>query len=179
MLPQAGYPHPEGPGVLLSNGRRVTLVIDCTSSASNKWIEMKPALPSNTGPSPAAESMPNRALLRGGRSAWVRAVATAFFIGFLIIQVIAPIVQLVWAPRPARFGWQMFSVNAPPPSFAVTLDDGTTRPIAIESFVTSLRGDVPLSQFLPPHLCRVVPHVVAVHWQFSESPQSETYLCSK
>jgi hypothetical protein len=140
---------------------------------------MKPALPSNTSQSATAESMPNRTLFRGGRNAWVRAIATAFFVGFLIIQVIEPIVQLVWAPRPARFGWQMFSVSAPPPSFVVTLDDGTTKPIAIEPFVTSLRGDVPLSQFLPPHLCRVVPHVVAVRYQSHEASQSGTYLCSK
>ena len=140
---------------------------------------MKPAVPSNTGPSAAAESMPNRAQVRGGRTAWVRAVVTTFFMGFLIVQLIIPIVQLVWAPRPARFGWQMFSVSAPPPSFAVMLSDGTTRPIAIEPFVTSLRGDVPLSQFLPPHLCRVVPHVVAVRYQFHESSQPETYLCSE
>jgi len=145
----------------------------------NKWIEMKPAVPSNTRPSAAAESMSHRALVRGGRAPWVRAIATTFFVGFLIVQVLTPIVQLISAPRPARFGWQMFSVSAPPPSFAVTLDDGTTRPIAIELFVTSLRGDVPLSQFLPPHLCRVVPHVVAVRYQFHEASQSETYLCSK
>jgi hypothetical protein len=145
----------------------------------NPWIEMKPALPSNTGRSAAPQSMPDRTLLRGRRSAWVQIAATTFFIGFLIIQLIMPIVQLIWAPRPARFGWQMFSVSSPPPNFAVVLDDGTSKPIAIESFVTSLRGDVPLAQFLPPHLCRVVPHIIAVHYQFREASQSETYVCSR
>ncbi len=145
----------------------------------NKLIEMKPALPPNTGTPAAPGSMPNRSLRQGRGSAWVQVAATTFFIGFLIIQLITPIVQLFWAPRPARFGWQMFSLSSPPPNFAVVLDDGTSKPIAIESFVTSLRAEVPLTQFLPPHLCRVVPHVVAVRSKFRAASQTNIYLCSK
>lgn len=138
---------------------------------------MKFALPSDNQP-PAtphrleADLLPRR---RGASAATL--AATLFCVVFLVTQITTPVVQLIWAPRPARFGWQMFSVNVPPPAFTAVLDDGTARPVVLESYVGSLRGDVPLAQFLPAHLCRVVPHVVAVRYQYRDAAQSETYLC--
>ena len=138
---------------------------------------MKPALPSD-GVSPAARQQLGTGWLAHAGARWAKLAATIFCVVFLAIQLATPVVQLIWAPRPARFGWQMFSVDVPPPSFTAVLDNGTTQPVALEPYVTSLRGDVPLAQFLPAHLCRVLPHVVAIRYQRSNQPQSETYRCS-
>lgn len=138
---------------------------------------MKPALPSE-GVSPAVPQRLRTGWPRHAGARWTKLAATAFCIVFLTIQLVTPLVQLIWAPRPARFGWQMFSVDVPPPAFTAVLDNGTTRPVALEPYVASLRGDVPLAQFLPAHLCRVLPHVVAIRYQLYNQPQSETYQCS-
>ena len=140
---------------------------------------MKSTLPSDNQP-PATSRSLNAGLLpqRRGASA-AKLAATIFFSVFLIVQLVTPIVQLIWAPRPARFGWQMFSVDVPPPVFSVVLDDGTTKPVGLEPYVSSLRGDVPLAQFLPAHLCRVVPQAVAVQYQLHGAHRAETYQCSR
>jgi hypothetical protein len=104
--------------------------------------------------------------------------AALFFVAFLAIQLAVPIVQLVSAPRPARFGWQMYSVRSVPPRFDLLLRDGTSQPVALESYVTSLRADVPLVRFLPPHLCGIFPQAAAVRYQQDEGSESGTYICN-
>jgi len=138
---------------------------------------MSSAIPP-TAHSAAAPDLTERATAIDRRSAYARTLTVVFFVGFVLVQSITPVVQLLWAPRPARFGWQMFSIVAPPPAFTVVHDDGTSSAIDIEPYVTSLRGDVPLVEFLPRHLCRVVPHVVAVRIQPSNTDRPEVYQCS-
>jgi len=113
------------------------------------------------------------------RPRWARIVVAGFCVVFLALQALVPLAQLLWAPRPARFGWQMFSVSAPPPDFAIVRADGSSAPIAIEPYVSSFRGDVPLAQFLPAHLCRVVPGAVAVRFQQAGAKQVEVYQCTQ
>ena len=113
------------------------------------------------------------------RATWAQVAAACFFVAFLAVQLIVPIVQIVWAPRPARFGWQMYSVVSAEPRFELELRDGIRQPVAIEPYVTSLRGDVPLARFLPAHLCRLFPNSVAVHYQTDDGSQSGTYLCDR
>ena len=115
----------------------------------------------------------------GGRALRSPHVIATFCALFLLLQLIAPALQLICAPRPARFGWQMFSVSAPPPDFIVERQDRTRMPIDIKPYVLSLRGDVPLAQFLPPHLCQVLPGIVAVHYRFPGAQQSESYQCKQ
>jgi hypothetical protein len=104
--------------------------------------------------------------------------AAIFFIVFLAVQLAVPIVQLLSAPRPARFGWQMYSVRSVPPRFDLLLRDGTSQPVALDSYVTSLRADVPLVRFLPPHLCRLFPQAAAVRWQQDGGSESGTFICN-
>jgi hypothetical protein len=129
--------------------------------------------------SAAAPRLPEPTIAPNRRSANARIFTVVFFVGFVLLQLITPVAQLLWAPRPARFGWQMFSIVAPPPVFTLVRDDGTSSAVDIKPYVISLRGDVPLAQFLPPHLCRVVPHVVAVRIQPSNVDQVEVYRCSR
>jgi hypothetical protein len=106
-----------------------------------------------------------------------RAAAASFFVAFLAIQLAVPIVQLLWAPRPARFGWQMYSVVSAQPRFELIMRDGATRSLDISPYVTSMRGDVPLARFLPAHLCMLFPDAAAVHYQMDQGAQAGTHQC--
>jgi hypothetical protein len=104
-------------------------------------------------------------------------IAACFFVVFLVAQLLIPLAQLVWAPRPARFGWQMYSVASAAPNFELILRDGAAKPVDISPYVTSLRGDVPLVRFLPAHLCTLFPNADAVHYQMDDGSQAGTYQC--
>lgn len=104
-------------------------------------------------------------------------VAACFFVVFLSVQVLVPLAQLVWAPRPARFGWQMYSVASAAPSFELIMRDGATRALDVTPYVTSLRGDVPLARFLPPHLCTLFPDAAAIRYQMDDGTQAGAYQC--
>jgi|SRR4051812_3390624 len=104
-------------------------------------------------------------------------IAACFFVVFLAAQILIPLAQLVWAPRPARFGWQMYSVESEAPRFELILRNGVTKPLDITPYVTSLRGDVPLARFLPRHLCTLFPNAAAVHYQMANGSQAGTFQC--
>ena len=120
----------------------------------------------------AAVDVPNPLRLRRRMLA-----AAVFFAAFLAIQIAVPLVQLVWAPRPARFGWQMYSVGSATPRFELIMRDGSAKRLDITPYVTSLRGDVPIARFLPPHLCTLFPDAAAIHYEMDGSPQAGTYQC--
>ena len=104
-------------------------------------------------------------------------IAACFFVVFLAAQILIPLAQLAWAPRPARFGWQMYSVASAAPRFELIMRDGFAKPIDITPYVTSLRGDVPLARFVPPHLCTLFPDAAAVRYQMDDGSQAGTYQC--
>jgi hypothetical protein len=107
-----------------------------------------------------------------------RQVVAWFFAAFLAIQIAVPLVQLVWSPRPARFGWQMYSVVSAAPRFELIMRDGATRPLDITPYVTSLRADVPIARFLPPHLCTLFPDATAVSYALDGGARTGTYQCN-
>jgi hypothetical protein len=115
--------------------------------------------------------------LSARRKRRVELVAAGFFVAFLAIQIAVPIVQLVWAPRPARWGWQMYSVISTAPQFELISRDGAARPLDITPYVTSMRADVPLARFLPPHLCKLFPDAAAVSYALGNGEQAGTYQC--
>ena len=117
-------------------------------------------------------------MLKPHRTAPSIMIAACFFVVFLAAQVLIPLAQLVWSPRPARFGWQMYSVISAAPRFELVMSDGATKPVDITPYVTSLRGDVPLGHFLPAHLCALFPDVVAVSYQIDDGSQAGTYPCN-
>ena len=113
------------------------------------------------------------------RAAQSTIIAACFFIVFLAMQIVIPLFQLAWSPRPARFGWQMYSVVSAAPHFELIMRDQATKPLDITPYVTSLRGDVPLVRFLPPHLCTLFPEAVAVRYQTDDGLQAGTYQCDR
>jgi hypothetical protein len=100
----------------------------------------------------------------------------AFFAIFLLIQAGVPLVQL-WAPRPARFGWQMFSATVPRARFSLVMRDGTSRPAELGRYVALSRGEVDLEKALPQHLCRVVADLAAVQISAPSSKETRVYQC--
>ena len=102
--------------------------------------------------------------------------AAAFFVLFLMIQTAVPLVQL-WAPRPARFGWQMFSARQSRARFSLVLRDGAVQPVKLDLYVAQSRGEVDLEEALPRHLCRVVPDLTAVQITAPSAKQPRFYQC--
>jgi hypothetical protein len=99
-----------------------------------------------------------------------------FFASFLTIQTVVPVVKLT-AQRPARFGWHMWSARKRFPQFFVVLNDGTSRPADLSTYIGWSRGEMDFTEALPPHLCRVVPEIAAVEIKAPGSETLKTYSC--
>jgi hypothetical protein len=112
------------------------------------------------------------------RPAWsAKAIAiAAFFVLFLSIQTAVPLVKL-FEPRPARFGWQMFTAKPQRVRFTLVMHDGTKKPVDLRQYVGHSRGEVSLESALPQHLCRVVPNVDAVQITAVDSNASRVHPC--
>ena len=117
-------------------------------------------------------------MLKQHRTAPSIMIAACFFVVFLAAQVLIPLAQLAWSPRPARFGWQMYSVISSAPRFELIMRNGAAKPLDITPYVTSLRGDVPLARFLPAHLCTLFPDAAAVSYQMDDGSQAGIYPCN-
>ena len=105
-----------------------------------------------------------------------RVAAAAFFALFLVIQTAVPLI-LLGAPRPARFGWQMFSGRQQRARFSLIMRDGTRQPVNLGLYVAQSRGEVDLEDALPPHLCRVVPELAAVQITAHGSSRTRVHPC--
>ncbi len=97
-----------------------------------------------------------------------------FCAAFLAVQVAVPAWQLS-QPRPARFGWQMYSGIKPQPRMFTITEDGGQREVDLRRHVGYQRIDLDYVAFLPPHLCQTIPGVQAVRVQIGE--KSETREC--
>lgn len=103
-------------------------------------------------------------------------IAAAFFVIFLLLQIGVPLVRL-WAPRPARFAWHMFTTNPKRVRYTLQMNDGTSKAVDLGQYVGLSRGEVNLENALPAHLCRVVPDLAAVQITKADSKQSRVYRC--
>jgi hypothetical protein len=79
---------------------------------------------------------------------------------FVLLQVGIPFIGLFGA-RPARFGWQMYSVSDAAPQAWIEAQDGTLTPLDISDRMAVLRADVRDASAIGRGLC-AVEHVVAV-----------------
>ena len=101
-----------------------------------------------------------------------------FFILYLAVQTIVPVVQL-FRPRPARFGWQMFSGTSVPTQVKIRTPAGERAIPADEmaKHVGNWRGDLSLDKHLPPHLCRRYPEASAVLLYNLEADEPREFPC--
>jgi hypothetical protein len=103
-------------------------------------------------------------------------LALAFFVAFLTIQIAVPIVKLT-SPRPARFGWHMWTARRRNPQFTLVMKDGTTSPVDLSTYLGLSRGELDFREAMPAHLCRVVPDVVEVQTQTLDSESPKVHSC--
>lgn len=89
--------------------------------------------------------MPGRRYARG-------IAAAAFVAAFLAVQLAIPAIQL-FAERPARFGWHMYSgLPSLPDAWAVTAD-GTASPLDVRGRFAMTRAEVDYAAVLRTALC--------------------------
>ena len=73
---------------------------------------------------------------------------------FMVLAVAIPTVALL-SPRPARFGWQMYSVAHPAPRAWLQASDGSTREYDLADKLAVLRADVPDAAGVGRQLCMI------------------------
>jgi hypothetical protein len=96
-----------------------------------------------------------------GRSKSCYSWTSGFIVLFGLVQIVVPAIMLR-EPRPARFGWHMFTQGRTAGEFAVIHSDGHRTRVRIADYAVKARPEVPFYAVLPAHLCRVVPHAHAV-----------------
>jgi hypothetical protein len=105
-----------------------------------------------------------------------RRLTLAVFSAIVVFQLGVPLAQL-WAPRPARWGWQMYATLSSTPTFTVVLKTGTVQPVDPAAYVTLMRTEIDFATVLPPHICHMMPDAVAVRIQQSQTSQLGEYSC--
>lgn len=80
-------------------------------------------------------------------------VATAaLIVAFVVVAIVIPALAL-GQPRPARFGWQMYSVAQPAPRAWLQSADGSVREFDLADRLAVLRADIPDPTSLGKRLC--------------------------
>ena len=90
-------------------------------------------------------------------------------IAFVIIQLAVPILQLA-QPRPARFGWQMYSALTSLPVVKLETANGTVTSLDLSRVVVRERAEVDYSAALAHHVCDTTD-AVAVRIGLGESEE--------
>ncbi len=85
-----------------------------------------------------------------------RALTAMLVAAFILLAIMVPALAL-GQPRPARFGWQMYSVAQPAPMAWLQAADGSVRAYDLAEHLAVLRGDIPDSQALGHALCEMEP----------------------
>ena len=89
----------------------------------------------------------------------VRAIRRWAVIIAIVVMVALPATAL-FEPRPARFGWQMFTAMAPVPAAWTEHGDGSQTPIDVGALLVHPRPEADLAPALAAALCE--PGVRAV-----------------
>lgn len=84
-----------------------------------------------------------------------------FAAAFMVVQLAVPILALA-GPRPARFGWQMYTALVSFPEVSVEGADGRITSVDVAGLVASGRADANFSTAIAEHLCRTTS-ATAVH----------------
>jgi hypothetical protein len=106
------------------------------------------------------------------------AAAAGFVIAFLAGQTLLCLVQLT-KPRPARFGWQMYSGYKNPLQYRVMRRDGTSVRVSLDRYVANPRYELDgLERIVPPIICAQDSSAAAVVLTFLDKPTTE-YQCAR
>ncbi|MGB7860210.1 MAG: hypothetical protein WBM90_06905 [Acidimicrobiia bacterium] len=90
-------------------------------------------------------------------------VALVVVIVFIVFQVTVPLTR-IGSDVPERFGWKMFSAAEAPVEFTVHTASG--EEIAdLGEILARHRGELPLTETVPPFLCENTPGATRVSWE--------------
>jgi hypothetical protein len=98
--------------------------------------------------------------------------AAVFFVVYLAIQVIVPVLRLFDA-RPSRWGWQMYAGTKAPISADLIREDGTMKTVPVAFYLGNYRSDLDLLEALPPYLCKKDPRTKVVRLNFGNAPSRD------
>lgn len=90
-----------------------------------------------------------------------RPAIMTFFVLFLAVQLTVPALALS-EPRPARWGWQMYSGVRTQSTFTIVRENGEHDDVALSDYLGYPRSEIELAERLPAHICEVEPDAVAV-----------------
>lgn len=104
----------------------------------------------------------NSSLDQSASARWTsRQAATGGLIAaFVVFAILVPALAL-GQPRPARFGWQMYSVAQPAPRAWLEATDGSVHDYNLVDRLAVLRADIPDPKSLGQRLC-VMENAAAV-----------------
>lgn len=91
-----------------------------------------------------------------------RRLAAGFFVLYLAVQVLLPLALLL-RPRPARFGWQMYSAVPAEWRLVVERRDGHRTEVDARAYTAFFRGDSDSHALVLQEICGADPAVAAVH----------------
>jgi hypothetical protein len=94
---------------------------------------------------------------------------------FLVAQVMVPVVAL-FGPRPARFGWQMYSALPDVPHAWTVAADGSEEPIDLAALFAVQRAEIDYAAVLRAGLCGAVD-APAVKVQPANATEAELIQC--
>ena len=84
---------------------------------------------------------------------WQRGPAAASIAAVILVVMIGIPLAGFLGPRPARFGWQMYTVaNAAPEAWALAAD-GVREPLDLVNRFAVLRGDLPDPEAVAQAMC--------------------------
>jgi hypothetical protein len=109
-------------------------------------------------------------------SRWPRRtrVAAAVATVFLVIQLAVPILAL-GQPRPARFGWQMYSALTSLPHVQLESADGSLTAVDLSKIVARGRAEADFSGAIATHLCETTD---AVAIRLASGENERRIVCS-
>lgn len=84
-----------------------------------------------------------------------------FVIAFIVIQLAVPVLALA-QPRPARYGWQMYTAVPSLPRVTVEDADGRTQSVDVTDLVARGRAAADFSAALVDHLCETTDIVAPI-----------------
>lgn len=115
-----------------------------------------------------------------GSMRWTSATTTRAIVvaAFLFLQFVVPAV-LLFARRPARFGWQMFAAHTNAPAIAAEHADGSRALLRVDDYFAFRRGDLDPAVFerLPAHICAVDPAIAIVYVRRTPDAAIEAHRC--
>ncbi len=104
-------------------------------------------------------------------------IVRCFVVVYLVIQVGIPTIQF-FAPRPSRWGWQMYSGHRMPVRLGVVFADGHTEAVDLGKLLGYRRTEIDLTPHLVAQLCRTHTNATLIRATTKLGAQQEA-ACSR